>query len=102
MKTYTLEYDSYELARVQIDPATADQPIKEMVEFWACWEWRLKRCGGDYTKTFLTMLAKRILNHGDVPKDEEGWYPLDGSNGVKVLSVTPYEYDHDLIEITEE
>ena len=99
-KTYTLTYDYQELATVTINqnPETA-RLIEEMVQFWRNWEDALRAAGGDYTVCWLRKLAWFILRHGSAPKDEEGWFPLDGSLGIFVEHVFPYQFDDDGIKI---
>lgn len=100
---YEIEFDGQLLARVSIDDSdAAKSAIKEMAEFWAGWRERLAAANGDHTKCWLAQLGKRILRYGCAPKDEEGWYPLDGSHGIRVLGEWPYEFDESLIEITQE
>jgi hypothetical protein len=98
---YTLEYDSQPIAEVEINPQLAEKPIKEMVEFWMDWEWSLKENFGDYTKTWLKMLTKFILQRRRCPNNDEGWCELDGTHGIKLLHSYEYEFDDDNIEITE-
>jgi len=102
-KIYDLIYDCQLIARVSIeDSAETRDIIKQMVEFWGNWEFRLGDNGGDYTKTFLKQLVGHILNSGGAPdKDEEGWVPLDGSFGIKFINCNQYEFYNDLIGIEE-
>lgn len=99
---HTIEYDYQQLAEVEIDNQKAEQYIKQMVEFWSNWEWNLEENDGDYTKTWLKMLAMFILERGRVPSGDEGWCELDGSFGIKVLYWNRFEFDEDQIEITSE
>ena len=100
MKTHEIEYDSMPLATVEIDESKAAEPIKEMVEFWSGGEERLRRAKGDHTKAWLMQLALFILNNGKPPeKDDEGWYPLDGTHGIKLESWWAWEPDEEAISI---
>ena len=92
---YTIEHQGIEVAEVEITEAKkAREPIKEMVEFWAMWETALAKAGGDYTRAWLTQLAHHILHSGHPPRrDDEGWVPLDGSHGIKLLSWDRWEFD---------
>lgn len=96
---HKIEYDFTTLATVEIDPAKAAPLIKEMVEFWAFWEDRLADNDGDYTKTWLKLLGSFIIRNNRPPKDDEGWYQLDGSLGIKLLSWERWEHDEDQIEL---
>jgi hypothetical protein len=101
-KTYDLNYDGDWLATIVIDLEKSKDVIKEMVEFWGGYEHRLDDNGGDYVKTWLKQLSNHILYDGKPPhKDDEGWVPLDGSFGIKVVSWQRYEFDGDLIEVEE-
>lgn len=99
-KTYTLTYDYQELATVEIDetPETA-KLIEEMVQFWMNWDLELRLCHGDYTKCWLRKLAMFILRYGRAPSNDEGWSLLDGTQGITVKHVTPFEFDAYDIEI---
>lgn len=104
---HTIEYDYQQLAEVEIENQKADQYIKQMVEFWSNWEWNLEENDGDYTKTWLKMLAMFILERGRIPSEDgwsadEGWCKLDGSFGIKVLHWNKFEFDEGQIEITSE
>jgi hypothetical protein len=101
--THILSYDYQELATVTINktPET-DLLIKEMVEFWMNWERELRQHDGDYTRCWLMKLAMHILRHGHAPRDEEGWFPLDGSQGIHVEHVFQFEFDPDEIQIDSE
>lgn len=98
--THILSYDYQELATVTITktPET-DLLIKEMVEFWMNWELELRAAKGDYTLCWLRKLMMYILRHGHAPDRDEGWYPFDGSFGITVEHVMPFEFDADEIRI---
>lgn len=96
---HTIEYDYQQLAVVEIDNQKAEKPIKQMVEFWSNWEWQLNENSGDYTKTWLKMLALFILERGRIPSGDEGWCELDGKYGIKVLHWSRFEFDEDQIDI---
>ena len=104
MKTmkYTIEYDYQQLAEVEIDKEKAEKPIKQMVEFWMNWEFKLRENNGDYTKTWLKMLAIFILKRQRIPNDDEGWCKFDGSFGIKIPYCQAFEFYEDQIEITEQ
>jgi hypothetical protein len=99
MQTHLISYDYIELARVVIDEEKAAPFIKEMVEFWANYGERLTAAKGSYTKAWLMMLGRFILRNSKPPKDEEGWYPLDGSYGIKLEKWDTWEPDPDEIEV---
>lgn len=101
--TYEITHQENLVARVEIDDSeTARAAIKEMVEFWAWWQTALAKDGGDYTRCWLRKLAQYILHNGQPPRDEEGWYPLDGSKGIKLLGSWAWEFDPEETVITAE
>jgi hypothetical protein len=109
MKTFDLEYDMLPLCRVEIAPERAAKPIQEMVNFWSESEYRLNENGRDYLRTWLKQLGAFILRNGRAPGvgsfgqpvEDEGWFKLDGSHGIKVINVEPFEPDEDGIIIEE-
>lgn len=101
MKRYTVEFWGFDLAKVEIDPVAAADPIREMVHFWSGAEDRLEEAKGDYTRAWLIQLGEFILKQHRVPIDDEGWAPLDGSSGIKILSWERFEADREQIEILE-
>jgi len=84
---------------VEIDHEIADKQIKEMVEFWRGWEFRLSENEFDYTVVFLKQLAHEvfcaqvaecynltgIIEHFN---KLEGWTPIDGSMGITIKEVS--------------
>lgn len=86
--------------------------IQEMVEFWSGWENRLSFNDGDYVKTFLKLTASTVqwisisdnYNTWGVRfsfTDREGWYPMDGSHGINILTNSRFEWDDDDFEVEE-
>lgn len=73
--------------------------IKEMVEFWSMWKKDLADVKGDYVKCWLIKLSQYLLRNNRVPKNEEGWYDLDGSKGIKLLNFWEWEFDSEQTEI---
>ncbi len=102
MKTYNIIYDDQQIARVFIDEAKSREIVKEMVEFWSGWKERLRNDRGSYIISWLKLLGSQILHSGAPRKDDEGWVPLDGSCGIKLVAWSRYEPDTDLIEIEED
>ena len=100
MSKYQIEYQYCHFVTVEItDPKTALFCMKEMVEFWSNWESRLQDNDGDIKITWLKQLGAFILRNGEIPKDEEGWYPLDGTKGIKITYFDYFQPDQDEIEI---
>ncbi len=99
METHEIEYELLPLATVEVDESLAAGPIKEMVEFWMNWEESLAANGGNYTTTWLKSLGMFILRNHRPPKDDEGWYPLDGTHGIRLVDFTPWEPDEDGVSV---
>lgn len=89
-----------------------EQAIKDMVDFWTGSEERLGDNDGDYLNTFLKQLCEHVMRmlatsnwneYGviDAMMDEEGWCPMDGSCGIKIVSVSEMEFNQDDFEILE-
>jgi hypothetical protein len=125
-KTFTVEHASGGEITVEIDFDYQFKPfgpevkpvkeaIEEMVEFWANWKTDLKENGYDYIKTFLKRLCCKVLclqveyctNQEGIIRlinREEGYYPIDGSIGIKLISVSGIdfsEFDDYTIETVE-
>ena len=90
------------------------ESIKSMVDFWTGCEKRLDENDGDYLKTFLKQLCHEVMTlvsaenlsaRGVIEemKDKEGWCPMDGSCGIKLLSVTAPDFsvqsDYEITEL---
>lgn len=102
-ETFFINYDLEPVVEIRItDRAKADPAIKEMVEFWSGYEDRLREAKGDYTQAFLGYVARFCCRNNRPPgKDDEGWYPLDGSHGIETADFYPVDLlDEDLIEIS--
>lgn len=91
---------------------TTAMAIKEMVDFWADSEDELDGNGGDYTKTFLQYLGRAAMldgiseNHNLLGvlsyfEENEGWYPMDGSYGIKITYVEELEFSNDQFQVEE-
>lgn len=86
-----------------------DKNIKDMVEFWSGYLYKLKYEKGDYTRTWLKMLLTEILNNEcgeniskqlEYFQNCEGFYPLDGSYGITLIDVSYPSFDEDDFNIT--
>lgn len=118
-KTYIVnQNDILATAKVQIDFSkinkygdqeyTITEGIKDMVEFWSDWEFRLALNDGDYTKTFLKDLLKELCliyfgsncNYNlyglkEEFNNKEGYCKIDGSYGITLLQFDPPEILND-------
>jgi hypothetical protein len=97
IRKYTVEYDYTDLATVAIKDEALPL-IKEMVEFWSGWEDDLCENG---VSAWLKQLGAFILHNRRIPKDDEGWAPLDGSMGIEILEWDTWAVDHSGFTITE-
>jgi len=108
VKTYTVEHapTSGEI-RVEINfdykfqygelQMSMNDMMKEMVDFWSGSEYRLTDNNGNYFETFLKQLCHEVMILGVDDKNvtgiinefnnREGWWKIDGSEGIKLLSV---------------
>ena len=100
-KTFKIEYDYTTLAEVQVDEEQAAPFIRAMVDFWSDSEDCLKENDNNYLHTWLKQLGSFILRRRRPPQDDEGWYNLDGSSGLKLVHREEYEFDAEQIEIEE-
>jgi hypothetical protein len=104
-------------AQIEIDFDFPDvmKEIKEMVEFWSNWEDRLEDNGDDYVETFLKQLGLKLLGmrneygslqnvieqfNWDGVHGEEGYCPMDGSKGIKIIDLDRLEFDYDDFDIS--
>lgn len=102
---YILKYEWEEIAEVEIDHEKAAPTIRQMIEFYE---------GPDESATdeelrenWLKRLGLFILRNERGPigvttmgdAGDEGWADLGGTYGITLLSVTPYEFNSDQIDI---
>lgn len=101
MLRYFINYETQPLVEVDItDSAVAGPNIIAMVRFWSGWEERLANAP-NYEVAFCRQLALFLLENNRMPgEDDEGWYPLDGSHGIKAHSFYRHEFNEDLIEVS--
>lgn len=106
--------ETYWDGAVEIDTGNvaATEAMKETVEFWSDWQYRLNENGGDYVRTFLKMLGQKLVlmqlgfgyNLSGIIKEmakEEGWPPLDGTYGITLVRCDDAEISEDDIFISE-
>lgn len=85
---------------------TTVDAIKEMVKFWTGWSDRLKLNDNDWVKTFIQQLGREVLfilfehphlNIDGVIKafeDREGYCPMNGKYGIKIIDLDAVLLDH--------
>jgi len=91
---YIVEFDWQKLAEVDIVKSIkSHEAIKEMVEFWGMWEDRLEDADGNYLNLWMKQLGEFILLNRRLPdKEDEGWYVLDGTYDITLISYDLYEH----------
>lgn len=98
--------------RVEIDHSfeNIDVNINNMVQFWANTVEDLERENGDYLKCWLKILLDEILHNGvgdslqrqlEYFQDCEGFYPLDGTYGIRLLQIYSPIFDKENYNIIE-
>jgi hypothetical protein len=124
IKTYTIAYGpTWWECQVQIDHDflidvageqwTIEKVMHEMIVFWSGGPGRIKENTGDITKTFLQQLAAEIQQiqvennytlEGVIEEftNHEGWWPMDGSAGIKILDVDDFEFSFSEYEVLED
>lgn len=102
VKSYTIDYDWKAELTVEIDhDIVTESALREINEFWSNHEWRERTHG--LLNAVLIMLARHVMpmayEHGynaygvrslfdwDKGNGQEGWPPMDGSQGIKITSV---------------
>lgn len=107
---YVLE-ESMTFIRFQVeidhDHPKCAETIKQMVDFWLGAEERLDDANGDYTVAWLKQVGEKLFRFAvrdlslygclEEFKDMEGWAPLDGSFGIKLLDVETYAPEIDIV-----
>lgn len=108
-KQYTISYDHTFDVVVEVDRAVlTDELLHEINDFWSDNDYRLRQSDGDVLLVVLKMLALRAFNMAfrsfDVvgefnERGVEGWPKLDGSYGLKLVSVDEIELDEENLHI---
>ena len=107
MRTTTISYDGQWEAKVEIAD-DAEPKMREQLMYWAGGEYRLASAGGEVERAFLIMLGQALVREamdytieGVLARfaDREGWYPLDGSAGVRLVSIDNWEFYEDEFEL---
>ncbi|WP_211452610.1 DUF2528 family protein [Collimonas antrihumi] len=107
---FTMTYDdTYSDVVVDVLEPTSDKMIAlctQINEFWYAADWRLKESDGDVVKAVMTLLCRSaLLEHMINPLGAlhafsvdgmEGWPKLDGSEGIKLISVENFDFVGDV------
>jgi hypothetical protein len=109
---YNVSYDGKFDMVVEIDHAVmTDENLHEINRFWGGDKDRLSRANGDVVQAVLKMLASTAFNltietwdaieafNWANGKGQEGWPTMDGSEGIKIVSIDEVCFDHDDIEV---
>lgn len=111
VKSYIIDYDWKAGMVVEIDhDVMTDKELHSINNFWGGSESRLERHG--LVNAVLTMLAQLVIPQAyaegfntrgvvamfdwDDGEGQEGWPPMDGSQGIKIVSIETNElFDED-------
>jgi hypothetical protein len=101
-------------AEIQIDfnHPEAMGNIEEMVDYWTGGPKRLSQSHGDYVQAFLKQFAPVLFHMSEEISDikdiinefkdwnTEGFCDMDGSHGIKIISVDCWQADEDEFDIS--
>jgi hypothetical protein len=103
--TYFVCYNGAWDATVEVDDS-AEGVMREMLLFWSGGQALIDEHEGDITRAFLQLLvlsmlplSMHYLEPWRVLQEGEGWYPLDGSYGIEVLSCGEWTFDDAEIDV---
>lgn len=102
MRRVRISYQDWD-ADLEIAEGFTDR-MREQVEFWHGGEQRLRRLDGDVEKAYLEILAVELIIlsiefsvEGVIREFQnfkrEGWYPIDGSYGVRLIAIDNWSFD---------
>ena len=104
IKTYKFNYDFHEAsATFEVDTEKfTEKEANELLNFFV-WEWDKNNDPVDEALKKYAFTAIRVATKGDYNtngvKDEfddmEGYYPVDGSFGIKLIYAEGYQFDED-------
>jgi hypothetical protein len=110
IKNYHIKFDWWE-ASIQIDdsPATIEA-MKEQLLFWTGGQTLIDDYDGDVTHAYIRQTAPIIIDlsrnkntYGIIHelKNMEGFLPIDGSIGIKLVESESWEFAYDDFEVQE-
>lgn len=102
-KIYKITYDiTWDMTvGIKQDKETLNN-MREMLLYWMNGQGRIDDAKGDVQTAFLKMLAEHAIiesleynTHGVTEElgESEGWCPLDGSHGVRIIRVDSFRFD---------
>lgn len=109
MKKVKIEFDWWEADVLIEDTPETLEKMKEQLLFWMGGQQWIDDEDGDVEMAYLKMLTRTILPlsmdynlFGIVEKisDREGWYPIDGTHGVKLISCDSWYFESGNIHIS--
>lgn len=115
IKVYKIDYDLKASVTIEIDhDIVTETGLHELNGFWTNANWRVKRDGG-VLNAVLKMLAREIIYmqftagytidylieqfDWDSGNGQEGWPPMDGSHGIKIIDTEDLELEYDDMSI---
>lgn len=115
IKRYTVDYDWKAELEVEIDhDVMTDEKLHEINNFWSNAKSRIDK-HGSVLNAVLIMLAQQSMLIGvsndynvygivsefswDEGNGQEGWPPMDGSHGIKIIDTEDFDIDYDDMSI---
>lgn len=115
IKRYEIDYDGKANVTVEIDhDIVTEANLHELNNFWSNAEWRVEKHDG-VLNAVLKMLAAQVIQiqftagyttpglirqfDWDSGNGQEGWPPMDGSQGIKIIDTEDLEIDYDDMSI---
>ncbi len=118
MKKYTIELDcDFEMNIGISQDEDTKKRLQEINDFWSGSEDRLLNFSGDIYKTVCSLIAKEVVRLQSITSFNstkesiievfnegiEGFYPLDGSEGIEILEInipfSPWDLTFDITEV---
>ncbi|HED1545434.1 DUF2528 family protein [Citrobacter sp. S39] len=115
IKVYKIDYDLKASVTIEIDhDIVSEADFHEINNFWMNADWRVEQNGG-VINAVLKMLAREIMYiqfpdgytidglikqfDWDSGNGQEGWPPMDGSHGIKIIDTEDLELENDDMSI---
>lgn len=107
IKTYEIDYDLKASVTIEINhDIVSEADLHELNNFWINANWRVKRDGGVLNAVLKIQFTAGYTIDGlikqfdwDSGNGQEGWPPMDGSHGIKIIDTEDLELDADDMSI---
>lgn len=117
IKRYKIEWSDIAEVVVDVDhDIMTEEELRGINEFWMSAKWREEHHGG-VLNAVLSMLAATVIRiqfendyyikdlvkqfDWEAGRGVEGWPPVDGSHGIKIIDVTDIQFDSDDMNVSE-